>query len=825
MWVRGRWLLQPLRSNRATCSSLSTGRAQSSPQEDGATAKAGRFWGGGWVSRLSRTLRNTLALIGLSTIALSALTAARADQAYRAAVGDRPASVILEIPLDRIVITEEEPIEDLAVWRRLWRRLSSGSMSPPEPVSLFQVTRALEDAARDPRIAGILTTSGSNQGRAFRAYTNPLGVLEEVTAALRSFALAGQPTAFYAPSFENTAMYYLAAAHEKIFMHPTGIWNVVGLSAGGLFLRDLLDAEGVRIDVIRCGEYKTAANSFTQTAYTPEHREAVQALLDTMYVTIVQAIVANRRKEPARVEALINTAPLSASEAFEANLVDALAYPDAVRSQMQALVLARMQERAAERQEARELLEQALLNPQALEDLSDSVERWLRTRPWEANPPSVQREPAAEWFAAYEAVQRARSTVANSDSKIPAENATVLVERIHALLKISTAQETRLGDAVSDASIDTKRPASRSEGHARRDSTESLRFCPVTDYIAERSLFRSRLERAQQSGLEWLKRRFSRTEPLGNADRRASIPVIAIVPVTGVLTDGSVRSPLRALRKASKDPKVCAVVLRVVSPGGTVTASENLRQAVEQCAQAKPVIASFGEVAASGAYLAALGAKHIIAPTCCITGSIGVILLRLNLLDVAKRNGIQFDHVSIGKNAPSFAAVSSLFQPLDEEQQQRLQSLVHWQYKLFCERVSRARRLSEEAVQRVARGRVWSGADALRNGVVDQQGGLQDAIRLARREAGLAAWDPASVDARYGQYSGSAVQTLRRLTSRDRDDTEQEQLAELVLRSPMITVPSEVQRYLGQCLQLLGHASVPEPMALWLEGIGFWIHS
>lgn len=797
---------------------------QSSADHKSTGFRQGRSGSVGWLGRFSRTVRNTLALVGLSAVGLSVLATVRAEQRLRTLVGDRPGSVILEIPLDSVLVSEEEPLGDVANWRRLWGRLPFSAYSAPTPVSLFQLTRALEDASQDPRVAGILTTAGSNQARAFGGYANPIGAIEELSKAIGAFMQSERPTAFYASSFENTAAYFLAVAHEQIYMHPAGIWNVVGLSAGGLFLRDFLDARGVRVEVIRCGEYKTAANAFTESAYTPAHREAVQALLSTFYASIVGAIATARQSDKQRIEELIDMAPLSAPETLEAGLVNALVFPDKIRERVRTLVLSRMQRRVAERQEARDRLEKILNNPQAFDQLSDTVESWLQTRPWETALPNERNESASEWVAVFDALNRARRSAGGEHREAAMDAALVLIERVRRLLE-------RVSESGSgDEAITGKRGTSVNPQHSfperevSRDDERGLRFCPITQYIAERALVRSQLERAHLPWSEWLKQ-LLRTRTSPESQGLASLPVIAIIPVTGTLSETSVRLPVKTIMKAAKDPQVRAVVIRVASPGGTVTAAENIRHAVEQCASEKPVIASFGHVAASGGYLAALPAKHILAPACSITGSIGVILLKLNVLGAANRLGIQFDHVSMGKNAPHFAALSSLFQKLEQDQQHRLESLVDWQYALFCGQVARFRHLNEESVQKIAQGRIWSGYDAVRLGIVDRHGGLQEAIRLARQEAQLAPWDLLRVDSRYGRPSGSIGEVFRRFLSQGLDDSEQDEVLEPVPWPVVATFPAVAQKCLRQYMDVFARAPVHEPMALWLEGLSFWIDS
>jgi protease-4 len=204
-----------------------------------------------------------------------------------------------------------------------------------------------------------------------------------------------------------------------------------------------------------------------------------------------------------------------------------------------------------------------------------------------------------------------------------------------------------------------------------------------------------------------------------------------------------------ALRAAAADDKARAVVLRVNSPGGSATASDVIwREVVRTRAAGKPVIVSMGDVAASGGYFISAPADVIVAQPGTITGSIGVILGKPVLQKAFGRAGVNTDVVTQGDgfNATMF----SLSRPFSEAEWERINAWLDAIYADFTQKVAEGRRLSPERVHELARGRVWSGADAIETGLADEAGGLREALAIARKRAGLPADAPVRVFPRLG---------------------------------------------------------------------------
>jgi protease-4 len=189
----------------------------------------------------------------------------------------------------------------------------------------------------------------------------------------------------------------------------------------------------------------------------------------------------------------------------------------------------------------------------------------------------------------------------------------------------------------------------------------------------------------------------------------------------------------RELRKLRKDPEVKAVVLRVNSPGGSAGASDLIQREVLLTQKVKPVVVSMGSYAASGGYwISAYGDRIFAGPTT-ITGSIGVFGLLPNVRKLANEHGITWDSVQTAK----MANLGTLTRPKTQAELARIQSMVDHIYEQFLTKVAEGRELQREKVHELGQGRVWSGAEATKLGLVDELGGLQEAVRFAAEKAGV----------------------------------------------------------------------------------------
>jgi protease IV len=257
--------------------------------------------------------------------------------------------------------------------------------------------------------------------------------------------------------------------------------------------------------------------------------------------------------------------------------------------------------------------------------------------------------------------------------------------------------------------------------------------------------------------------------PLPGLPGRKSRSTIAVVTLAGSIVSGrggpqvlpignssaGADTIAAALREAAADDDVVAIVLRVDSPGGSVTGSETIwREVVRARKAGTPVVASMGGVAASGGYYVSMSADAIVANPGTITGSIGVLTGKLVARDLKDRLGVGSDGVRTNANADAW----SIDAPFTPEQHAQVEAEADLFYDDFVARVAQGRNLTVEAVDEVARGRVWTGADALSRGLVDELGGLRTAIRRAKVLGGIDEDDEVKVV----NYPGSSLRDMLR---------------------------------------------------------------
>jgi protease IV len=189
-----------------------------------------------------------------------------------------------------------------------------------------------------------------------------------------------------------------------------------------------------------------------------------------------------------------------------------------------------------------------------------------------------------------------------------------------------------------------------------------------------------------------------------------------------------------ALRAAGRDESVRAVVLRLDTPGGSYVASDTLRQEVLALrGTGTTVVASMGAVAASGGYFVAMPCEKVVATPGTLTGSIGVLAGKQVLAPALARVGIRRERVVAGRYADMFSSD----RPFDDDEWGRLEAWLDAVYADFTAKAAEDRGMDVDRLRSVARGRVWTGADAVEHGLVDQAGGLTDAVDVACRLAGL----------------------------------------------------------------------------------------
>jgi len=228
----------------------------------------------------------------------------------------------------------------------------------------------------------------------------------------------------------------------------------------------------------------------------------------------------------------------------------------------------------------------------------------------------------------------------------------------------------------------------------------------------------------------------ARKKQLAKADKKKE-DVIALVYAVGNVQRGvgdfGAEDVCHVIKKAADDPKVKAIVFRIDSRGGDYIAADRIWREVTLAQQkGKPVIASFGNVAASGGYFVATSCDHIVSDPATITGSIGVIAGKFVFSEeLQQKVGVKMETIPFGKNSNMFSPFSD-FSP---EQKEKFDTVLDKIYQDFTDKVKAGRKLTDEQVDKLARGRVFTGDEAHKLGLVDSLGGLQDAVHMAKKLA------------------------------------------------------------------------------------------
>lgn len=478
-----------------------------------------------------------------------------------------------------------------------------GLFSSSVPETLKTIQERIEKAAKDPNVAAVLLEVGE--------LSVGWGKLDEIEASIAKLRKAGKKIYSWTSS-EDTKEYLVAAMADEVAIPESVSLMIVGVRSSVTFYKELFDLIGVRADMLKVGDFKSAVEPYTRSNLSEPARQQLASMLDDFFDKAIVARIAKYRKNQGlteeKVRAAIDEAPLVASRAKELGMVDKLEYFEKFAASLPQLVgkpTATISRNYAKPKSKDEDLD--LSNPFAL----------LKA----LSPPKVK------------------------ESKNPK------IAVIHAIGEIVTGKGG--------------------------------------------------------------------------------------VGLMGEETVGST-TVIEAIQKAENDPTVKAIVLRIDSPGGSALASDLIY--AELTRSKKPVIASMSDVAASGGYYIAAGAKKILAAPSTITGSIGVFGGKLAIGGVYEKVGIKTDSVSRGANA-GILAMERPFSPSERKAMTKLIETIYEQFldRALQSRVKAGKKMSKEELVKLAGGRVWTGRQALENGLVDQLGTLEDAISLAAKEGGLPA--------------------------------------------------------------------------------------
>ena len=487
----------------------------------------------------------------------------------------------------------------------------------PNSVTLLSYIQAIDAAAEDKNIGMIyMTPENISAG---------ISQVEEIRAALERFRKSGKPIVAYCENFGNTS-YYLASVADKVILDPASESMITGVSTQMIFLKDLFDALGVDMQLIRHGKYKAAGEMYIRNSSSPENRLQNEVLINSIWNTMSSQIAASRGITQKELNDWVENLEMCHADEYKAKgLVDETWY-------------------------------------------KDEVEKYLCEQ--------------------------------NGAKKI-----------------------------------------------------SEVGFVKINKYATK------------------IKK--------GNRKNR-----IAVIFADGeIVNSGSdadiVGSKLAStIRKVREDKKVKAVVFRVNSPGGSAQASEAIRHELQLLRAEKPVIASYGDYAASGGYWISAESDYIFSDKSTITGSIGVFGLVPSVGDAISKN-LKVNIETIGTS--SHSDMMNGMRKLDDAEVEYMQKQIEKIYSDFTGLVSNGRGISKDSVDAIGQGRVWSGADALGIGLVDCHGGIQDAIDYAAGKVGLG-----KMDYRISRYPVVKEVSLFQMLSGNGSDDAEENLTTSVERESLL---------------------------------------
>lgn len=441
-------------------------------------------------------------------------------------------------------------------------------------LGLDNIVKSLHYAKTDNRIKGVFISADF--------VSAGLSTVNEIRSALLDFKSSGKFIISYSDIYTQKA-YFLSTVADKIYLQPEGMIEFKGLAAQMMFYKKALEKLGIEPEVIRHGKYKSAIEPFTNEKASESNREQVQALANSLWLTIINGITGERNISAEKLNMFADSLSIDSDEAaLENQLIDGLKFYDEV-----------------------------------LLELKDSL--------------SLE-----------------------SSEKIPTVS---------------------LANYISTVNLETK------------------------------------------------------VEDISNENQIAVIFAGGnIIPGEGDDNNMGGDKIARAIRAARTDSTVKAIVLRINSGGGSALASEAMWREANIAADAKPLVVSMGDIAASGGYYMACPANHIVANPTTITGSIGVFGLMMNGKEMLGKIGVSTDVVKTNE----YSDIGNFSRKLRSKEKEKLTQSIEDIYDNFITHVATGRSLDKTFVDSIGQGRVWTGADAVRIGLVDELGGLTTAINAAK---------------------------------------------------------------------------------------------
>ena len=551
--------------------------------------------------------------------------------------------------------------------------------------------------------------------------------LQEIRNALLDFKESGKFIIAYGDSYTQ-GLYYLSSVADKVLLNPKGMIEWKGIASAPLFYKDLLQKIGVEMQIFKVGTYKSAVEPFISTEMSPANREQVTAFINSIWGQVTEGVSASRSLPVDSLNALADRMLMfyPAEESVQCGLADTLIYRNDVRNYLKQWVDLKEDDRlpvlglsdmiASAPLFYKDLLQKIGVEMQIFKvgTYKSAVEPFISTEMSPANREQVTAFINSIWGQVTEGVSASRS--------LPVDSLNALADR---MLMFYPAEESVQ--------------------------------CGLADTLIYRNDVRNYLK-------QWVDlKEDDRLPVLGLSDMinvKKNMPkdksgnIVAVYYASGEITDYSGSSTseegivgtkvIRDLRKLKDDEDVKAVVLRVNSPGGSAFASEQIWHAVKELKTEKPVIVSMGDYAASGGYYISCVADTIVAEPTTLTGSIGIFGMVPNVKELSEKIGLTYDVVKTNK----FSDFGNIMRPFNQDEKTLMQMMITQGYDTFVNRCAEGRHMSKEAIEKIAEGRVWTGEAAKELGLVDVLGGIDTALEIAVRKAGIEGYTVVSYPAK-----------------------------------------------------------------------------
>lgn len=701
---------------------------------------------GNFIRRFGQRIKTGLSIVGAVAIVSAYVEYKRlndTDNNTTSSRNDEPSKKkqqVLVIPFHRLKMVEKKDTSSSELLQSIASRGNkAGDDDDDLTLEVHELIDMIHQAAKDPNIVALYGIFGhGGTGISQLGWGN----CEEIRNALRVFReshrihhnpnlhheiqiipkVISKPMYAYSDNFmslmdSSNKEYYLASIFTDIHMQCHGELHLFGMIAQNIFIREFLQKYGIQVHVLKQAEYKNFPNMFTHSTYNQPHRDNVTNLLDSMNDEVCYDITASRSK------ALL-TSWLSPKQAK----------PDSFSNKKYDRKHSTIITKNGNGMNSSNLTNTSINNSLHMVNW-----RMYQKDLWKRIQQSGTFPAYTAWHAGfvdyiphrnplYDLVENNKKSQTNKDDTTVDANNT-----IEASSSNNIGDNNNNGNGLLSSSSSVSSAWKLQETDFRKfKAKEILTMKNYMKQIEKKKKIKKRKEQWDQFAKQYptirpLLLQLGFLSPTAADKKKQPEEKIALLHVRGGIGDDMARKLVYSIQQIRRDDSIKCIVLRVSSPGGSIFACETIVQELQ--ALKLPVVVSFGDVAASGGYYISSHADRIFANHKTITGSIGVFGIRMDLSGLAKQYGINVEHVTTSDLAGSYNS----FYPMTQKMKQLMSEAIDRYYDQFKSIVADGRHMSLDAVQLLARGRVYTGNQAKTNGLVDELGGLHRAILYAHR--------------------------------------------------------------------------------------------